>query len=162
MKANMTKTTVAAVVLLLQPLASLAESPVQAICQYRHAHGLSSVVADTQLTEVAQRQAQAMAASGVMDHNVAGSFSSRISGVKTNHAAENIAAGTKTWSETLAVWEHSSGHNANLLMPGATHVGVAVAHNASTRYKTYWAMVIATKSAFEGTKVKKLKRAPAT
>jgi hypothetical protein len=38
-----------------------------------------------------------------------------------------------------------AGHNANLLQSKADIVGVAVAHNEQTRYKTYWAMVIAEK-----------------
>jgi hypothetical protein len=60
-------------------------------------------------------------------------------------AAENIAAGTKTWAETFHMWQTSPGHNANLLRSKADIVGVAVAHNEQTRYKTYLAMVIAEK-----------------
>jgi hypothetical protein len=86
-----------------------------------------------------------MAASGIMDHSVAGSFTSRISGARTGMAAENIAAGTKTWAETFRMWQTSPGHNANLLQSKANIVGVAVARNEQTRYKTYWAMVIAEK-----------------
>ena len=86
-----------------------------------------------------------MAASGIMDHSVAGSFSSRISAVNANRAAENIAAGTKTWADTFRVWQNSPGHNANLLQSRADSLGVAVARNDQTRYKTFWAMVIAEK-----------------
>lgn len=57
-------------------------------------------------------------------------------------AGENIAAGTKTWADTLRIWKQSSGHNANLLLAEADSLGVAVASNENTRYKTYWAMVI--------------------
>jgi hypothetical protein len=78
-----------------------------------------------------------------MDHSVAGSFASRVSGAHLG--VENIAAGTKTWAETLRVWQTSPGHNANLLQPEADSVGVAVARNDQTRYKTFWAMVIAEK-----------------
>src|SRR5262249_17706424 len=81
----------------------------------------------------------------VMDHNVAGSFAARISGARTDMAAENIAAGTRTWAQTFHLWQTSPGHNANLLQSKADIVGVAVAHNEQTRYKTYWAMVIAQK-----------------
>jgi hypothetical protein len=70
----------------------------------------------------------------------------RISGAHTGGAAENIAAGTKTWAETFRSWQKSPGHNANLLQARADSVGVAVARNDQTRYKTYWAMVIADKS----------------
>ena len=61
-------------------------------------------------------------------------------------AAENLAAGTKTWAETFRMWQTSPGHNANLLQSRADSVGVAVARNDQTRYKTFWAMVIAEKS----------------
>ena len=123
-----------------------AEDVAQMISQYRREHGLSAVKTDLELTAIAERQAKAMAASGIMDHNVAGSFVSRVSGAHLGMAAENIAAGTKTWAETIRVWQTSPGHNANLLQPQADSVGVAVARNDQTRYKTFWAMVIAEKS----------------
>jgi uncharacterized protein YkwD len=123
-----------------------AEDMAAMISQYRREHGLSAVKTDPQLTEIAERQAKAMAAAGIMDHNVAGSFGSRISGAHTGRAAENIAAGTKTWAETFRAWQTSPGHNANLLQPQADSVGVAVARNDQTQYKTFWALVIAEKS----------------
>src|SRR5437588_12285153 len=78
-----------------------AEDMAEMISRYRREHGLSTVKTDPQLTAIAERQAKAMAAAGIMEHSVAGSFSSRVSGVNANRAAENIAAGTKTWAETL-------------------------------------------------------------
>jgi len=123
-----------------------AEDMANMISRYRREHGLSTVKTDPQLTAIAERQAKAMAASGIMDHSVAGSFASRMSGVHTGMAAENIAAGTKTWAETFHVWQNSPGHNSNLLQFKADSVGVAVARNDQTRYKTFWAMVIAEKS----------------
>src|SRR5262249_13805090 len=122
-----------------------AEDMAEMISRYRHAHGLSAVKTDPQLTAIAERQAKAMAASRIMDHSLVGSFSSRMSGARMGMAAENIAAGTKTWAETFRMWQTSSGHNANLLQSKADIVGVAVARNEQTRYKTYWAMVIAEK-----------------
>ena len=123
-----------------------ADDMAEAISRYRREHGLSTVKTDPQLTAIAERQAKAMAASGIMDHSVAGAFSSRISGVNANRAAENIAAGAKTWAETFRIWQNSPGHNANLLQPRADSVGVAVARNEQTRYKIFWAMVIAEKA----------------
>ena len=117
------------------------------ISQYRREHGLSAVKTDPQLTEIAERQAKAMAASGIMDHSVAGSFASRIAPAHTGRAAENIAAGTKTWAETFRAWQTSPGHNANLLQAQADSIGIAVARNDKTQYKTFWALVIADKSA---------------
>ena len=104
-----------------------AEEMAEMISQYRREHGLSAVKTDAQLTALAERQAKAMAASGIMDHSVAGSFSSRVSSAHLGIAAENIAAGTKTWAETFRMWQTSPGHNANLLQSQADSIGVAVA-----------------------------------
>ena len=122
-----------------------AEDMVDMISRYRREHGLSTVKSDPQLTAIAQRQAKAMAASGIMDHNVAGPFASRISEAHLGMASENIAAGTKTWAETFRIWQNSPSHNANLLQYHADSVGIAVARNDQTRHKTFWAMVIAEK-----------------
>jgi uncharacterized protein YkwD len=130
-----------------------AEDMAEMISQYRQAHGLSTVKIDPQLTAIAERQAKAMAASGIMDHDVAGSFTARMSGARTGMAGENIAAGTKTWAQTFHLWQTSPGHNANLLQSKADIVGVAVAYNEQTRYKTYWAMVIAEKPSKKEPKV---------
>ena len=115
------------------------------ISQYRREHGLRAVKTDAKLTAVAVRQAQAMAKTGIMDHDVAGSFASRIAGANIDSGAENIAAGTKTWADTLRIWKESPGHDRNLLRPDADSIGVAVARNENTRYKVYWAMVIGRK-----------------
>jgi uncharacterized protein YkwD len=140
------KTLWLAVAVALTATLAHAEDMAEMISQYRHDHGLSTVKTDPELTKIAERQAKAMAASGIMDHSVAGSFASRVAGVHPRRAAENIAAGTKTWTETFRAWQNSPGHNANLLQSQADSVGVAMARNDQTRYKTFWAMVIADKS----------------
>jgi hypothetical protein len=140
------KTLLLAVIMAITATVAHADDMAEMISRYRREHGLSSVKTDPQLTAIAERQAKAMAASGVMDHSVAGSFSSRVSSVNANRAAENIAAGTKTWAETFRMWQNSPGHNANLLQARADSVGVAVARNEQTRYKIFWAMVIAEKA----------------
>ena len=132
--------------LVVPTMLAQAEDMASMISEYRRAHGLSAVHTDAQLTTIAERQAQAMATRGVMDHSVSGRFATRIAVVRANSAGENIAAGTKTWSDTFRVWKASAGHNANLLLPGATSVGVAVAYDAQTRKKAFWAMVIANKA----------------
>src|SRR5437588_6429781 len=92
-----------------------AEDMAEMISRYRREHGLSTVKTDPKLTAIAERQAKAMAASGIMDHSVAGSFAYRISDAHLGMASENIAAGTKTWAETFRLWRNSPDHNANLL-----------------------------------------------
>jgi uncharacterized protein YkwD len=112
------------------------------ISAYRRAHGLSAVRADSRLHAAALQQAQAMASSGSISHSAAGSFSSRVAKLRKSRAAENIAAGFLSFSETLKQWKDSAGHRANLLMPGAKKVGVASVANARSPYRMFWAMVI--------------------
>jgi uncharacterized protein YkwD len=112
------------------------------ISAYRRAHGLSAVRADSKLSAVALKQAQAMASSGAISHTAAGSFSSRVAPLRKSRAAENIAAGFLSFAETLKQWKESAGHRANLLMPGAKKVGVASVANARSPYRMFWAMVI--------------------
>jgi uncharacterized protein YkwD len=130
--------------LLLTTTLARAEDVASLISQYRRAHGLSAVKIDAQLTAVAQRQAQAMAKRGIMDHNVAAPFSVRMAGVPVGSAGENIAEGDKTWAETMQRWQASAGHNENLLLPDATHVGAAVAYSEQT-HEAFRALVIGRK-----------------
>jgi len=130
--------------LLVTATPAQAEDAASIISQYRRAHGLSTVRIDAELTAVAERQARAMARSGVLDHNVAGAFAARIADVPVGAAGENLAEGTKTWAETIQRWESSGGHNANLLLPGATHIGVAVAYSEQN-HEAFRAMVIGRK-----------------
>jgi len=129
----------AAILLALTVSAALA-GPASEISAYRKSHGLSAVSEDAALDALAAKQARAMAAAGVMDHSVYASFAQRISGYGTSAASENIAYGTKSFSETLAIWKSSSGHNANLLMGGARRIGIA---SASGHGRTYWALILA-------------------
>jgi uncharacterized protein YkwD len=133
-----------AVIMTIASTLAHAEDMAEIISRYRREHGLSTVKTDPQLTAIAERQAKAMAASGIMDHSVAGSFASRMSRMGTSMAAENLAMGSKTWAETFRMWQTSPSHNANLLQAKADIVGVAVARNEKT-HKSFWAMVIAEK-----------------
>lgn len=123
------------------PTAVLAASPTEQISNYRVSQGLGRVTADATLTRIAQTQATAMAARDTLDHDVAGSFSSRMASSRSGRAAENIAYGHDGFPRTLQQWIQSSGHRRNLLMQGASRLGVASAKSAKTG-RTYWAMVI--------------------
>lgn len=124
------------------PSAALATSPIELISNFRASHGLGRVTADSTLNRIAQEQATAMAARDVLDHDVIGSFNSRIAPSRSGRAAENIAYGHDSFPKTLDQWIRSSGHRKNLLMQGASRVGVASAKSSKTG-RTYWAMVIA-------------------
>jgi len=123
------------------PTIALAASPAELISNFRASQGLGPVTADATLNRMAHEQAAAMAARDVLDHDAAGSFGSRAASLRSG-AAENIAYGYDTFPKTLNQWINSSGHRRNLLMRGASRVGVASAKSSKTG-RTYWAMVIA-------------------
>ena len=128
--------------LLLSGLAAAAASPAELISDFRLKHGEGRVTTDATLNRIALEQAQAMAAKDKLDHEVLGSFNSRVAPAKSGRAAENIAYGYESFEKTLGQWIDSSGHRKNLLLPKASRVGVASAKSA-TSHRTYWAMVIA-------------------
>ncbi|HEX9470557.1 MAG TPA: CAP domain-containing protein [Bradyrhizobium sp.] len=117
-------------------------APAEMISNYRLQHGEGRVTPDSTLNRIAREQAAAMASKDVLDHGVLGPFSSRVASSKSERAAENIAYGHDSFPKTLGQWIDSSEHRRNLLMHGASKVGVASAKNATTG-RTYWAMVIA-------------------
>ena len=134
----------AAVVLLAMIANSVAHAGgcASEISAYRRAHGLSAVRADAALVRIARQQAAAMARAETVSHNVNGNFLVRIAPVHRRLAAENVAAGFLTCAETIRQWNASSGHRANLQMPGARRVGVASVAKLSSPYRRFWAMVI--------------------
>ena len=112
------------------------------ISNFRAQHGEGPVTLDAKLNVVAQAQADAMAARDVLEHDVLGPFNSRVASAGAGRAAENIAYGYDSFGKTLDQWINSSGHRKNLLMHGASKVGIAHAQSPKT-HRTYWAMVIA-------------------
>ena len=122
--------------------ASAESSPASMISDFRQKHGEGRVVIDATLNQVALEQAKAMAAKDKLDHDVLGSFNSRMAPAKAGRAAENIAYGHDGFEKTLDQWITSAGHRKNLLLPKASRVGVASARSPTSR-RIYWAMVIA-------------------
>jgi len=112
------------------------------ISSYRVQHGEGRVVMDSTLTRIAHKQAAAMAAKDKLDHDVLGGFTSRVNSAGAGRAAENIAYGYDSFPKTLSQWIDSAGHRRNLLLHGASRVGVASVKSATTG-RTYWAMEIA-------------------
>jgi uncharacterized protein YkwD len=112
---------------------------------YRAEAGLAAVRLDAQLTSLAQAQADAMAATDHMSHDVAGAFSTRLAaaGVRAGEAGENICAGYYSTDEAMAAWRASPEHDANLRLAAAARFGIALAKNPRSRWGAFWAMAIA-------------------
>jgi uncharacterized protein YkwD len=64
-------------------------------------------------------------------------------GFGRTYASENLSAGSATFDEVLARWKASPEHNKNMLMPQLKRVGIARVDAPGTRYKRFWALVMA-------------------
>jgi uncharacterized protein YkwD len=121
------------------------EAAASMISGYRRNNGLGEVSLDPKLMAMAEQQARAMATRDKLDHDVAGNFQQRLkkSGYRASTGAENIGAGYHTLAEAFSGWRDSPGHKANMLLKGATHMGIAAVYVPNTKYKVFWALVLA-------------------
>jgi uncharacterized protein YkwD len=115
------------------------------ISGYRSNNGLGAVTVDPELMQLAQAQAQAMASRDKLGHDVSGSFNDRLKsrGYRAKAAAENVSAGYHTLAEAFSGWRDSPPHRANMLLNGATRMGIAAVYVPNTKYKVFWALILA-------------------
>lgn len=116
------------------------------LSDYRRKNGLPPVEIDTRLVEMADAQAKAMAKRNQVTHDPGGrGFNKRLkaSGFEAKSAAENVGAGYHTLAEAFSGWRDSPSHNKNMLLSGATRMGIATAFAPNSKYKVFWALVLA-------------------
>jgi uncharacterized protein YkwD len=115
------------------------------ISGFRTNNGLTPVSIDPELMNLAQAQAQAMASRDKLDHNVIRGFNERLKmhGYRAKAAAENIGAGYHTLAEAFSGWRDSPPHRANMLLDGASRMGIAAVYAPSSKYKVFWALILA-------------------
>lgn len=131
---------------LAQPGAELdAAAAASMISGYRANNGLPAVALDTELMRLAQAQAEIMAKRDKLDHGAGKPFVQRLkaSGYDAKTAAENISAGYHTLAEAFSGWRNSSPHRANMLLAGATRMGIAAVYTPASKYKVYWSLILA-------------------
>ncbi len=115
------------------------------ISGYRANNGLPAVTLDAELTRLAAAQAAIMAKRDKLDHAAGKPFVQRLkaSGYDAKTAAENISAGYHTLAEAFSGWRDSPPHRANMLLKGATRIGIAAVYTPTSKYKVYWALILA-------------------
>ena len=115
------------------------------ISGYRSNNGLPPVTVDAELMRMASEQAHAMAAHDKMDHDIGRPFQERIrnSPFRNSVAVENISAGYHTLAEAFSGWRDSPPHRANMLNRSVTRIGIAAALAPNTKYKVFWALILA-------------------
>ena len=122
-----------------------ANSAASMISGYRQNNGLEPVTVDPTLMRMANDQARAMAARDKLDHSLSGAFQARLkrSGFDAKVAAENISAGYHTMAEAFSGWRDSPPHRANMLLKGATRMGIAAVYAPNSKYKVFWTLILA-------------------
>ena len=118
----------------------------QLINGYRKSKGLGALSFNSLLTKTAKLHSRDLAKHDRISHY--GSDGSnpwdRVerSGYKPQLAAENVGTGQLTIAEVMKGWKESPGHNKNLLLPDAKHVGIALVYDPKTEYKTFWTLIL--------------------
>jgi len=46
-------------------------------------------------------------------------------------------------AQAFSGWRDSPPHRKNMLVPGATHIGIATAYAPGSKYKVFWALILA-------------------
>jgi hypothetical protein len=118
--------------------------------RYRAEHGLPPVKADPWLLRLAAEQAAAMAPAGVLEHDVEKPFGARMFRYDSEVAVENIAGGTRDFTATLDLWKRSPEHDANLRRTGVTRFGIASAAGPDSKYRIFWALIMAGRESRHG------------
>jgi uncharacterized protein YkwD len=113
------------------------------INELRAANGAGPVRLDEALNVEAARAAARYARAGSI-----GAGRSALGPIKVrldakNQAEEKVSAGYATFSDTFSGWRGNSGDTEALTAPWATRAGLGVHYDASSRFGTYWVLVLA-------------------
>jgi uncharacterized protein YkwD len=123
-----------------------AEKARELVNAYRKQSGLRPLKLQPALTEAARAHSRDLAKWDRISHF--GSDGSnpwdrvRRAGYSAKLAAENVGTGQASLEEVLKGWQASPGHNKNLLLKDAEHMGIALVQDPKTEFKTFWTLVI--------------------
>jgi uncharacterized protein YkwD len=112
---------------------------------YRTNNGLPVLSIDPALQRAAKARAEEMVKAGSASPDTSSKLKARLAseGVVSSVAVENVSAGYHTLAEAFSGWRQSAPHNANMLNKSAHRMGIATAYAPDSKYKVYWALVLA-------------------
>ncbi len=124
-----------------------ANEALRLVNDYRSKKGLRPVSLDPRASAAAQVLVQDMAKHDHMSHIgprgqdvgkrlISAGYSYRV-------AAENVGVGQTSLSEMIDGWKKSPPHSRNMLLKEAKNIGIAYEYKPDTKYKTFWALVVA-------------------
>lgn len=118
------------------------------INQYRKQNGLKPLKLNAELSNAAKNHSRDLAKWDRISHF--GSDGSnpwdrvKRAGYNARLAAENVGTGQATIDEVFKGWKESPGHNKNLLLADAEHMGIALVQDPKSEFKTFWTLVLGT------------------
>ena len=116
------------------------------INQYRRDKGLKPLKLNAELSAAAKNHSRDLAKWDRISHF--GSDGSnpwdrvKRAGYKAKLTAENVGTGQVTFDEVMKGWKESPGHNKNLLLGDAEHMGIALVQDPKTEFKSFWTLVL--------------------
>lgn len=113
------------------------------INRYRVQKGLKPLSMDKKLQQAAQWMSRDMAAKNYLGHRDSKGrdpFKRMAAfGYDYNtYKAENVAAGQQTAAKVIKSWQDSKTHNANMLNPKFTVIGIGFAYGKNSKFGWYW------------------------
>lgn len=111
------------------------------ISAYRARNGAGPLRLDPELQKLAETEAAAMAAADRPSR--AQTVKNAVERLGFQSAEANLSAGYHTLAEAFSGWRDSPTHNAAMLAPGAQRMGIATAYAPGSKYKVYWALLLA-------------------
>ncbi len=117
------------------------------INRVRAERGLSALVVEDRLMAAAQAHSQDMATHGLFSHTGSDGATpaDRLArqGYDWSLYAENLGCGYTSPADLVQGWMDSSGHCDNMLLAGATHVGVSLVYHQDKTCTYYWTALFA-------------------
>jgi uncharacterized protein YkwD len=97
---------------------------------------------------LAADEAKSMAAKDRLDRSAGREFVQQLSSsaFAVKGAVENVGAGYHTLAEAFSGWRDSPTHRANMLKAGVDRLGIAAVYAPKSKYKVFWALVLAAKN----------------
>lgn len=125
-----------------------AERARELVNAYRKERGLKPLKLNVELSNAAKAHSKDLAKWDRISHY--GSDGSnpwdrvKRSGYNAKLAAENVGTGQTNIDEVFKGWKESPGHNKNLLLADAEHMGIALVQEPKSEFKTFWTLVLGT------------------
>ncbi|WP_147080505.1 CAP domain-containing protein [Methylobacterium haplocladii] len=111
------------------------------ISAYRKGRGEAPLTVDADLQRLAETEAAAMAVADKPSQSR--TVSAAIGRLGYASPGANLSAGYHTLAEAFSGWRDSPPHNAVMLSADATRMGIATAYAPGSKYKVYWALLVA-------------------